>query len=178
MLELYTDRLKLRSLQDSDWEHFYALHNDPDINRFVRVPESQEVIRSKFQQRSDTWFYGSGDWLTLVIETVDTGQFIGLTGLYCQSFEEQRAEVGYLLAAEGHGKGYATESLMAVIDWACLSFNVHKFVGHCAKDNHASARVLEKCGFRLEGLLRQQFKIGENWLDKSAFGLLADERRL
>ena len=40
MLELYTDRLKLRSLQDSDWEHFYALHSDPEINRYVRVPES------------------------------------------------------------------------------------------------------------------------------------------
>ncbi|MGL5047268.1 MAG: GNAT family N-acetyltransferase [Shewanella sp.] len=178
MLELYTDRLKLRSLQNSDWEHFYALHIDPEINRFIRVPESQEALRSQFLQGTDTWFYGSGDWLTLVIETVDTGQFIGLTGLCCQSIEEQRAEVGYLLAAQSHGKGYATESLMAVIDWACLSFNVHKFVGYCAKDNHISARVLEKCGFRLEGLLRQQFKIAENWLDESAFGLLANERRL
>ncbi|MGI1945743.1 GNAT family N-acetyltransferase [Shewanella sp. MF08487] len=178
MLELYTDRLKLRSLHASDWEHFYALNSDPKINRFVRVPESQDALRCKFEQRANTWSYDSGDWLTLVIETVDTGQFVGLTGLYCQHLEEQRAEVGYLLAADCHGKGYATEGLTAVIDWACLSFNVHKFVGHCAKDNHASARVLEKCGFRLEGLLRQQLKIGENWLDECAYGLLADERRL
>ncbi|PIW61202.1 GNAT family N-acetyltransferase [Shewanella sp. CG12_big_fil_rev_8_21_14_0_65_47_15] len=177
MLELYTDRLKLRSLHESDWEHFYMLHRDPQINQYVRIPESEEVIRAKFQQRSDTWFYGSGEWLTLAIETLDTGMFVGLTGLYCQSMEDQRAEVGYLLAKEAHGKGYATESLQAVIDWACLSFDVHKFVAHCAQDNHASARVLEKCGFKLEGILRQEFKIGEQWFDDCAYGLLSTERQ-
>ncbi|MCA1895993.1 GNAT family N-acetyltransferase [Shewanella putrefaciens] len=177
MLALYTDRLKLRSLRDSDWEHFYALHSDPDINLYVRNPEPEDVIRNKFIQRADTWFYGSGEWLTLVIETVNTGQFVGLTGLYCQSIEEQRAEVGYLLAKQSHGKGYATESLKAVIDWACLSFNVHKFIAHCAKDNKASARVLEKCGFQLEGLLRQHVKIGDHWIDDCAYGLLSDERQ-
>lgn len=176
MLELYTDRLKLRSLQDNDWEHFYRLHSDPQINQYVRIPEPEDIIRTKFQQRSNTWFYDSGDWLTLAIETLDTGMFVGLTGLYCQSIEDQRAEVGYLLAKEAHGKGYATESLQAVIDWACLSFNVHKFVAHCAKENHASARVLEKCGFKFEGLLRQQFKIGNHWFDDCAYGLLEHER--
>lgn len=45
MLELYTDRLRLRSLQEQDWPHFLALHQDPDINRYVRIPEAPEVIR-------------------------------------------------------------------------------------------------------------------------------------
>ncbi|MGL5391968.1 MAG: GNAT family N-acetyltransferase [Shewanella sp.] len=176
MLELYTDRLRLRSVKDSDWPAFYALHRDPEVNQYVRVPEPEEVIRHKFLQRAENWFYGSGDWLTLVIETLDTQQFVGLTGLYCQSVPEQRAEVGYMLAKTAQGKGYATESLQAVIDWACLSFNVHKFVGHCAKENHASARVLLKCGFQLEGILREQVNIGGHWFDECAYGLLAAER--
>ncbi|MGL4614773.1 MAG: GNAT family N-acetyltransferase [Shewanella sp.] len=176
MLELYTDRLKLRTMNDGDWDSFYALHRDPEINQYVRTPESQEVIRNKFIQRSATWFFDSGDWLTLVVETLDHAEFVGLTGLYCQSVAEQRAEVGYMLAKSAQGKGYATESLQAVIDWASLSFNVHKFVGHCAKDNLASARVLRKCGFQLEGILRQQFNIGDQWLDECAYGLLAAER--
>lgn len=177
MLELYTDRLRIRSLQDHDWENFLALHLDPDINRYVRIPEPVEVIHQKFEQRAKTWSYTSGDWLTLVIESLETDEFIGLTGFHCQHLEEQRAEVGYLLAHASHGKGYATESLQAVIDWACLSLQVHKFVGYCAKDNIASARVMEKCGFQLEGVFRQQFKIGDLWLDECAYGLLADERQ-
>lgn len=177
MLELYSERLRLRSLQAFDWPHFYTLNSDPEINRYVRLPESEAQIRSKFEQRStEDWAYESGNWLTLVIETCDTHEFVGLTGLYCQSVEEQRAEVGYLLASSAHGKGYASESLQAVIDWACLCFGVHKFVGHCTCDNLASARVLEKCGFVREGLLRQHFKIGDNWQDEYAYGLLADER--
>ncbi|QYJ80630.1 GNAT family N-acetyltransferase [Shewanella acanthi] len=177
MVELYSDRLKLRSLKEEDWPYFLALNLDPEINQFVRIPESEEVIRKKFIERSASWLYSSGDWLTLAIETIDSGEFVGLTGLHCQHFEEQRAEVGYLLLKEHHGKGYASESLQAVVDWACLRFEVHKFVGHCAKDNIASARVLEKCGFQLEGVHREQFKIGDVWLDELSFGLLAHERQ-
>ncbi len=177
MLELYTDRLKLRMLQDSDWANFLALHSDPEINRYVRIPESEEVIRKKFADRSLNWTYSSCRWLTLAIESIDSGEFIGLTGLYCQNLEEQRAEVGYILAPAFYGRGYATESLQAVIDWACLSFKVHKFVGHCAKENLASARVLEKTGFKREGVLRQQFQVGDVWFDECAYGLLASERR-
>lgn len=176
MLELYTDRLRVRSVKDSDWHAFYALHSDPQINQYVRIPDPEEVIRQKFLQHSESWFYGSGNWCSLVIETLDTNQFIGLTGFYCQSVAEQRAEVGYMLAKSAHGKGYATESLQALIDWACLSFNVHKFVGHCAKENHSSARVLQKCGFQLEGILREQVNIGGHWFDECAYGLLAAER--
>lgn len=177
MLELYTDRLIIRSLQDHDWDNFLALHLDPEINRYVRIPEPEEVIRQKFDKCVKTWSYASGDWLTLVIKSLETDEFIGLMGFHCQHVEEQRAEVGYQLAHRHQDKGYATESLQAVIDWACLSFPVHKFVGFCAKDNIASARVMEKCGFQPEGVFRRQFKIGDFWLDECAYGLLADERQ-
>ncbi|MCE9684954.1 GNAT family N-acetyltransferase [Shewanella sp. AS16] len=178
MIELYSDRLRLRCLRDEDWPAFLYVHQDPDINRYVRQPDTGANIRSKFEQRSQPWVYGAGEWLTLVIEEIDSQQTIGFTGLYCQDFALAHAEVGYLLLPQAYGKGYATESLRAVIDWACLSFDVHKFIGHCAQDNKASARVLEKCGFQLEGILRHNFKIGDVWIDDCAYGLLAEERLL
>lgn len=58
-----------------------------------------------------------------------------------------------------------------------MSFNIHKFIGHCANDNLASAKVMEKCGFELEGILRHNFRIGDLWVDDRAYGLLSDERR-
>lgn len=177
MIELYTDRLKLRSLGLSDWADFLALHLSEEVNRYVRAPESESEIKAKFEMRCQPWFYESGEWLTLVIEELDTGQFIGFTYLHNEDIENNRAEVGYLLAVQGQGKGYATESLRALIDWACISFEVHKFVAQCAKENIGSAKVLEKCDFQLEGVLRQHIRINGVWHDDLVYGLLSNERK-
>ncbi|GAB1103389.1 MAG: hypothetical protein Sw2LagTSB_12810 [Shewanella algae] len=97
MIEIYTDRLRLRTLTAQDWPAFLALHCDPEVGRFVREPEPQEQIKAKFEQRSQPWRYESGDWLTLVIEELGSDCFVGLTGFYCVDPELAQAEVGYLL---------------------------------------------------------------------------------
>ncbi|MEC4726005.1 GNAT family N-acetyltransferase [Shewanella sp. D64] len=176
MLELYTQRLRLRTLKREDVQDFLRVHHDPIVNQFVRVPESEAVILEQFEHKLSPWAYESGDWLTLTIEEISSNRFIGFTGLYCSNLVLGHAEVGYMLAVEGQGKGYATESLKAVIDWACLSCNVHKFIGTCSTGNLASVRVLEKAGFKLEGVLRHNFKIDERWIDDNVYGLLSEER--
>lgn len=177
MLELYTDRLKIRSLEPKDWQNFLSVHQDRAQNQYVRRPESLEVLADKFEQRLRPWRYESGDWLTLVVEEISTGEFIGFTGLYSVDLSLGQAEVGYMLAASGQGKGYGTESLQGVIDWACLSLDVHKFIGLCAEQNLTSARVLEKCGFIHEGTLRHNYMLDGCWIDDRYYGLLASERQ-
>jgi len=176
MLELYTDRLKVRSMNRDDWSDFLSIHQDPMINQFVRRPDDIDTLKEKFEHRLSPWSYSSGDWLSLVIEELETGHFIGFTGLYCKNLEFGHAEVGYMLATEGQGKGYATESLKAVIDWGSLSFNIHKFIALCAKDNIASTKVLERNGFQLEGILRDNYKVGQTWIDDCSYGLLTEDR--
>ncbi|MDX1281290.1 GNAT family N-acetyltransferase [Shewanella colwelliana] len=178
MLELYTDRLKIRSLQRADWQVFLSIHQDPELNQFIRRPDSVEAIGDKFEARLLPWLFDSGDWLTLTIEEIDTGNIIGFTGLYASNVDLGHAEVGYMLSQAGQGQGYATESLAAVIDWASLSHQVHKFIGLCATENRASVRVLEKCGFQLEGVLRHNYRIDDRWIDDCCFGLLTHERAL
>ncbi|MCE9678281.1 GNAT family N-acetyltransferase [Shewanella sp. AS1] len=176
MLALYSDRLKIRTLQDQDWSLFAAIHQDPLLNQYVRTPDPIETIQAKFDARLQPWHYESGDWLTLTIEENATGQALGFTGFYASNAELKQAEVGYMLSHQGQGQGYATEALAAVIDWACLSLQVHKFIGLCAEQNQGSRRVLERCGFQLEGLLRHNYKLGEQWVDDCYYGLLADDR--
>lgn len=174
-IALYSDRLIIKPLAEQHWPYFRALHLNPEVGRYVREVGSEAEVIAKFNCRTRSWRYESGDWLSLAIETL-SGEFVGLTGLYCQDLLSQRAEVGYMLLPEQQGQGYATESLQAVIDWASLQFNVHKFVAHCACDNQASVRVLEKCGFQQEGHLRSHHKVGACWLDELVMGLLAAER--
>ncbi|MCG9696262.1 GNAT family N-acetyltransferase [Shewanella sp. Isolate11] len=176
MLELYSERLKIRTLQPEDWPLFLSIQQDPQLNQFVRAPDSLEVNRAKFDSRLQPWQFESGEWLTLTIEEISTGQAVGFTGFYASNLALAQVEVGYMLGQDGQGKGYATESLSAVIDWACLAFQVHKFIGVCAQGNKASQRVLEKCGFQLEGVLRHNYKLAQQWVDDCYYGLLAHER--
>jgi RimJ/RimL family protein N-acetyltransferase len=176
MIELYSERLRLRSLTSSDRGNFLAINQDSEINTFVRQVESSEAISTKFEQRLSPWVFESGDWLTLVIEELSSGEFVGFSGFHCDDVTLKRAEVGYLLSSKHQGKGYATEALQCVIDWGALAFDIHKYIGFCDVRNTGSANVMIKCGFKQEGLLRENSKIGESWSDDFLFGLLVKER--
>ncbi|WP_445947514.1 GNAT family N-acetyltransferase [Shewanella sp.] len=176
MIELYSERLMLRSLLPSDWANFLMINQNKDINAFVRQVETLEQIRIKFEQKLEPWEFESGDWLTLVIEELATGEFVGFSGFNCANLTLRRAEVGYLLSAEHQGKGYATEALQGVIDWGAHAYSIHNFIGLCDVRNLGSAKVMMKCGFKQEGRLRENNKIGESWSDDYLFGLLVSER--
>jgi RimJ/RimL family protein N-acetyltransferase len=175
-INLYSERLKLRHLQSKDWEHFLRLHRDKGINQHIRSIESESEIVAKFEQRKAIWQFGSGDWLSLVIERIDTNEFVGLIGFRCDDAELRRAEVGYLVAPEQQGLGFASESLQALTDWGALQFSMHKYIGICAQENTASRKVLEKVGFILEGTLRQNSCIDGIWSDDCCMGLLTAQR--
>jgi RimJ/RimL family protein N-acetyltransferase len=88
------------------------------------------------------------------------------------------AEVGYWLAKPYWGKGIMT----AVVRTACacmfVDFGLRKLMAHVYPNNAASARVLEKNGFKLEGYLRKHFRKGDRALDAKAYGLLREECEL
>ncbi|MCF1427194.1 MAG: GNAT family N-acetyltransferase [Shewanella sp.] len=74
------------------------------------------------------------------------------------------------------GKSDASESFKAMVDWTCLRYDMHKFVGSCAIQNLASMKLMQKCGFSQEGLMRSHYCIGDSWVDEYVMGLVASER--
>ncbi|UJF23262.1 GNAT family N-acetyltransferase [Shewanella sp. OMA3-2] len=170
-IALYSDRLIIRSLQPKDWNNFLAINQDPQVNQFVREPTTELVLHTKFEASLLPWCIESGEWLTLLIETID-GEFVGLTGFYCQDFYSKRVEVGYLLSASMQGMGYGSESLRAVVDWGRLQFDIHKYVAVCAQANLPSINVLQKVGFILEGTFLQHTYLAGKWIDDYQFGLV------
>lgn len=177
MIELFTDRLKIRSIKHSDWNNFRDLMQNKEALKFIAEVSPESEIKQKFESRLLPWSFESGDWLTLVIEEVHSGDFIGLTGFHCDDDLLRRAEVGYMISPNAAGEGYATESLRAVIDWGIHQLAIHKFMGICSTDNIASAKVMQNCGFINEGCLRQNYKIGSDWVDEFTFGLLQGDIR-
>jgi RimJ/RimL family protein N-acetyltransferase len=147
-----TERLVLRRPDADDADAIFSRYaSDPSVTRFVGWPRhlTVEDTRAFLRFSAGEWERaGAGPYL---IESRDTGALLGSSGLLFES--AFRAQTGFVLAKDAWGRGYATESLRAMIEVA-RALAVRRLYALCHHEHRASARVLEKCGFSLEGCLR------------------------
>lgn len=177
-ISLRTPRLMLDSLVEQDWPLFLQLHQDPDVQRYIADPQGMAEIRARFESRLMPWEKTSNHWLCLVIRERESGQAIGLTGFLAEWLPLQQAEVGYAILPSYHGKGFAKESLMAVLEFGFQQCQFHKMKATVTVGNTASRRTLESCGFQLEDTLRDNFQLDGQWCDDWVLGLLDSEFEL
>jgi RimJ/RimL family protein N-acetyltransferase len=86
-------------------------------------------------------------------------------GMFEPRIDKFRADIGYVIAREYWGLGYAIEIIKAVIEWAIMQDSIYRVWATCDIENIASARVLEKAGMKREGILRR-FIIHPNICDE------------
>lgn len=89
----------------------------------------------------------------------------------------QAASIGYWMGAPYAGRGFMTEAARAAVAFAFSSLRLNRLEAACLPNNAASARVLEKVGFKYEGLARRYLKINGQWRDHNLFALLHDDPR-
>ncbi|HJS75659.1 MAG TPA: GNAT family N-acetyltransferase [Vicinamibacteria bacterium] len=150
---LATERLWLRRPRLADADSIFSrFASDSEVTRFLGWPrhESIEATRGFLEFSEAEWTqWPAGPYL---IESRNDGRLLGSTGL---GFETPfRAATGYVIARDSWGQGYATEALRAMVALA-PSLGVRRFYALCHPDHPASQRVLEKCGFHREALLRR-----------------------
>ncbi|MGL4475128.1 MAG: GNAT family N-acetyltransferase, partial [Shewanella sp.] len=97
-------------------------------------------------------------------------EFVGIIGGFCEDVFSARIQVGYMLNPDYQGLGYATEALTELLRWLQSTYQVHKAIAYCHHHNLASIRVLEKCGFVVEGRLSQNYRLGSIWIDEVQLG--------
>ncbi len=107
----------------------------------------------------------------------DENELIGAIGLQLQDdINRFSAEVGYWLAEPFWGKGVAAKALIAMTDYAFKHFEFNRLFAGVFEGNDASAKVLQKAGYKLEGTLRKAvYKKGE-FLDQYIFAILREEQ--
>jgi RimJ/RimL family protein N-acetyltransferase len=173
MIKITTLRLSCESLREADWPFFLALQQNADVMRYVSDPRTESEIREIFESRLPDWTPGAAHWLSLVVRETETGERLGVTGYIHR--EADCAEVGFIFAPIAQGKGFATESLRAVCDFAFAAGEVRRLTATVTAGNMASRRVLEKTGFVLEGELRENYWLAGKWHNDWLLGLLRSE---
>lgn len=140
-MEIKTERLLIRPFRISDAEDAFEWRSDPEVNRFMPYPCDADLEETR--QRIEEWI-ADGD--KYAIELRSTGKVIGdITLEWSERFGLY--ELGYDLSRSFWRQGYATEAARAVIEWAVSERGIRDFTAYYARDNAASGRVLEKCGF-------------------------------
>jgi ribosomal-protein-alanine N-acetyltransferase len=87
----------------------------------------------------------------------------------------QNAHLGYDVAEPANGRGYATEAVCLVVDYAFHELGLHRVQAATMLSNVRSQRVLEKAGFRREGRAERYLRIAGVWEDHYLFGVTAEE---
>lgn len=151
-----TARLRLRPLTMRDDRDMFRYASDPEVSRHVlweahaSPRETRSVLRAAIRQ------YRAGDPSSFAIERLSDHRMIGTIGFMWINCEHRSAEVGYSLSRDCWNQGYATEALRAVLRFGFNTLRLNSIEAQHELDNPASGRVMEKCGMRCEGTLRQR----------------------
>lgn len=139
---------------DRRWlDELGALVADPDVRQFTRIPEpppdgfARSWVAAYEAGRRD----GSREGFAAVDRD---GRFVGLGLAPDIDREGGELELGYIVAREARGRGIATEILRLLTRWAFDEVEAQRAYLIIDVENRASARVAERCGYRLEGVMR------------------------
>ena len=147
--EIRTPRLRIRSWRDDDFEPYAAMNADPRVMEFFPGVVSRDESRVRFERgRARMAERGYGAW---PVEVVGGEPFIGMVALADPDFEAPfmpAVEIGWRLAAEHWGQGYATEAARATLAFGFERLALPEIVSFTTVANVRSRRVMEKIGMR------------------------------
>ena len=151
VLRLETARLLLRPPVPDDARAIFERYaSDPEVTRYLGWPRHSSIEDTKaFVAFSESEWARSPAGPLMVFDKA-TGRLLGGSGLVMET--AQRAATGYVFARDAWGKGYATESLAAMVELAA-HLKLSRLYALCHTEHRASWRVMEKCGFEREGVL-------------------------
>lgn len=156
--EFYTERLHLRTPRFGDGAiiHSAAMESLDDLRRWMPWAQGDQPVANyeTFARRAVANF-ATRDQINMLIFLRDSGELIGTCGMHHIKWNMPTGEIGYWLRSGHTGRGLMTE---AVIGWTQYAWMIgmQRVEIRCNDRNLRSARVAERAGYRLDGVLRNE----------------------
>ncbi|WNR44102.1 GNAT family N-acetyltransferase [Paenibacillus roseipurpureus] len=146
---------------------FFEKHSPkPPEAYYTEEHQLQAILKSKEDRDADKRY-------SFVICLEEDGRIFGQIGLnFVMRGALQSCMIGYNLDQAYNGRGYATEAVKRVAQYAFDELKFHRIVGEASPSNPGSIRVLEKAGFHKEGISRSNVKINGVWEDHQVLALI------
>jgi RimJ/RimL family protein N-acetyltransferase len=152
VIEFETDRLRLRQWRAEDFEPFAQMNADPRVMEFFPAPIAREASDASIERwQSQLRERGWSNW---AVELQEGGAFIGFVGLSVPRAKlpfMPCVEIGWRLAFDHWGNGYATEAAMGSLGIAFQRLHLPEVVSFTTIHNLRSRAVMERIGMRDTG---------------------------
>jgi len=172
---LESERLLLRKITVEDVQDIFEYALIEEVTEFVPWYPHQTVQDSiEFIKFTDEK-YLSDNWIVFGIELKENHKLIGTIDIRSWDGINNCADVGYVVSKNYWGKGIMTEALRRVIKFCFEELKLNRVEAHCEEENIGSWKVMEKCGMRHEGILREKVFMKNRYRSMKMYSLLRSE---
>lgn len=153
-LVLSGNRLTLRPWRLEDAPAVHAIMQDREMHRFLTLPDPYTLdVAREFVTNLGLEGRGDGSGIGCAVESIATGALVGAAALRLPSGMRKVAEIGYWVAPDAQGNGYATEATEVLADWG-FAHGLSRVELRCDVRNVSSAVTALQAGFAFEGIAR------------------------
>ncbi|WP_442787808.1 GNAT family N-acetyltransferase [Flavobacterium suncheonense] len=169
---LETNRLLLRQIVKEDASEMFALRSNPEIMRYIprEMPKNIDDAINHIEYMQG--LLDNNECINWAICLKENPKLIGNIGYFRMQPENHRAEIGYMLATQFHGKGIMQEALTRIIEYGFQNMKLHSIEAVTDPENYPSWKLLEKNGFIREGHFKQDTYWQGVYLDSFVYSLL------
>jgi RimJ/RimL family protein N-acetyltransferase len=173
-LPIETERLRIRAYTRDDLDDVLGMFGRADVSRFLMwEPMDREGVSALLERRiTQASVEKEGDGLGLVLEERSSGRFVGEVILRWLSEKSRQGEIGWSLAPDAQGKGYATEAARELLRLGFEEMGLHRIIAECDPRNEASIRVMERLGMRREASFVDAMWLKGEWVGSIVYAML------
>ena len=167
-----TERLLLRRITNDDVNEIFDLRSNPETMKYIPRPlvKNNDEALAHITMIDDKINDNTG--INWAITLKDNPKLLGIIGYYRLQPENYRAEIGYMLLPEFHGKGIIPEAVKRLVQYGFKDLKLHSIEAVIDPGNISSEKVLQKCGFVKEAHLKESDFWDGQFLDKVIYSLL------
>lgn len=167
-----TDRLILRRITNDDVNEVFELRSNPETMKYIPRPlvKTTEDALQHIAMIEEKIVANTG--INWGITLKGNPKVLGIIGYYRMQPENYRAEIGYILLPEFHGKGIISEAVKRLITYGFNDLKLHSIEAVIDPENFASEKVLQKYNFVKEAHLKESEFYDGKFLDKVIYSLL------
>ena len=160
----------------ADAPDIYRYASDPEVSRYVLWEPHRSISDTRAYIRYIRSLYHHGMPSSWAAEDRRSGTVIGSIGFMGYSPVHHTAEIGYSFSKDYWNRGYATQALHAVIRTAFHNLpDLNRIEAQHDIRNPASGRVMEKCGMKKEGVLRERLYNKSEYVDVTLYAVLRSD---
>lgn len=179
MPALQTTRLQLREPRDTDFDAVHAYASDPAVVKYTSFgPNTAEQTRAFLMTCSLEIAEVPRRAYTFAVVERTSGRLIGSCGITASEPTGRQFSLGYCFSQSAWHQGYGKEAAGELTRFGFETLNAHRLWALVFVDNKPSTRILERLGYRREGLARESLFARGIWHDVLNFALLRSEYKV